>query len=100
MRVRTSLVVAVLAVAATACTQVLDEASLEESLTQQVEENLDEDGITVDCPGDVEVERGGVFTCTATGADGAVATIEVTQTDDDGSVEWRFVDAAADEGEA
>ena len=36
----------------------------------------------------------------ATGADGAVATLEVTQTDDDGSVEWRFVDAVADEGEA
>jgi hypothetical protein len=95
MRVRSLLLVAALAVTATACDQVLDEASLEQTLTQQVREQLDEDAITVDCPPDVTVEQGGVFTCTATGADGATATIEVTQTDDAGRVEWRFVDAAA-----
>jgi len=63
-----------------------------------VEENLEEDGITVDCPGDVEVEQGGVFTCTATSTDGAVAVLELTQTDDAGAVEWRFVDAATEDG--
>jgi hypothetical protein len=99
MRVRSLLLVALLAIAAAACDQVLDEGSLEETLTQQVEEQLGEEDLTVDCPSEVTVESGGVFTCDVTG-NGAVATLEVTQQDDGGRVEWRFVDAAAegDEG--
>ena len=99
MRLRSVLLVALLAVTAAACDQVLDERSLEDTLTQQVEEQLGEEDLTVDCPSDVAVESGGVFTCDVTGA-GAVATVEVTQQDDGGHVEWRFVDAAAegDEG--
>lgn len=95
MRVRPlHLLVVVLAIAGAACTQVLDEATLEDTLRTQLEERLGETGITVDCPADVAVEQGGVFECTATGADGAGATVEVTQRDDEGTVEWRIVDAA------
>jgi len=98
MRARPLVLVAILALPAAACDQVLDEASLEQTLTQQVRDQLDEDDITVDCPADVTVEQGAVFTCTATSPDGAAATIEVTQQDDAGRVEWRFVDAAAGDG--
>jgi hypothetical protein len=98
MRVRSLLLVALLAITATACDQVLDEGSLEETLTQQVQDELGEDNLTVDCPSDVTVESGGVFTCEVTG-NGAIATVEVTQQDDEGGVKWRFVDAAAQGGE-
>ena len=95
MRVRSLLLVAVLAVSAAACDQVLDEASLERTLTEQVEDHLEEDDLTVDCPDDVAVEEGGVFTCDASSAGGAVGTLEVTQIDDRGGVRWRIVDASA-----
>jgi hypothetical protein len=95
MRVRSLFLVALLAITGAACDQVLDEGSLEETLTRQVEDEIGEDNLTVDCPSDVKVEAGNVFTCDVTG-DGAVATLEVTQRDDGGHVEWRFVDAAAD----
>ena len=94
MRVRSVLLVALLAITAAACDQVLDEASLEQTLQQQVAEQVGDDTVVVDCPSYVPVEAGGVFTCEATGDDGAVATLEVTQLDDGGRVEWRFVDAA------
>jgi hypothetical protein len=97
MRVRSLVLVAVLASFGVACDQVLDEASLERTLAQQAEEWLEEDDLTVDCPADVPVEDGGVFTCDVTSADGAVGTLEVTQTNDDGHVRWRIVDAVADD---
>jgi hypothetical protein len=94
MRVRSVLLVALLAITAAACDQVLDEASLEETLQRQVAEQIGDDTVVVDCPSDVTVEAGGVFTCGVTSADGAVATLEVTQQDEAGDVRWRFVDAA------
>ena len=96
MRATLLVLVAVLALAGAACTQTLDRVSLETTLTEQLEEELDETGITVECPDDVEVEAGAVFECSGTSADGATMTVEVTQQDDEGSVEWRIVDAAAE----
>ena len=97
MRLRPLLLVAVLALVGVACDQVLDEPSLERTLAQQAEDWLEEDDLTVDCPPDVPVEDGGVFTCDVRSADGAVGTLEVTQTDDAGSVEWRIIDAETDD---
>jgi hypothetical protein len=41
---------------------------------------------SVDCPEDVKPEKGGKFTCKATAADGSKATINLTQTSDEGDV--------------
>jgi Domain of unknown function (DUF4333) len=102
MRVRRALAVPLLAVVAAGCSDVLDEATLEEKLTQQVRPSLAEPAMTVDCPSDAEVEAGATFTCTARAPDGAVTLVEVTQLDDAGHVEWRVVgaEAAADGDES
>ena len=100
MRARRALVVPLIAVVFVGCSDVLDEATLEEELTQQVRPTLAEPAMTVDCPSDVEVEAGATFTCTATAPDGAVTIVEVTQQSDAGDVEWRFVGAeTADDGD-
>jgi translation initiation factor IF-1 len=93
MRASILVLVAVLALSGAACARTLDRGSLEETLTSQVRDELDEDDITVSCPDGVEVEEGSVFECTATGADGATVTVEVTQLNDEGRVEWRLTDA-------
>ena len=99
MRVRVLLVaVALLALVAASCSQVLDQVTLEAELTGQVADSLQEPDLTVDCPADVEVEQGAIFHCTAGTPDGARTTVEVTQVDDSGGVEWRLVDVAPDDG--
>jgi hypothetical protein len=100
MRARRALVVPLLAVVSAGCSDVLDETTLEQELTEQVRPSLAEPAMTVDCPSDVEVEAGATFTCTARAPDGAVTVVEVTQQNDAGDVEWRFVGAsAADAGD-
>jgi Domain of unknown function (DUF4333) len=44
----------------------------------------------VDCPDDVQVAAESTFDCTATEPDGATWTIEVTQLDDDGTLDYRI----------
>ena len=82
-----------LIVAAAACSKTLDTTELEGSLKDQLETQLDVSGLTVDCPDDIEAAAGDTFRCTATGSDGSEATIEVTQTDDQGNLTWEIVDA-------
>jgi hypothetical protein len=81
-----------LVVAAAACSKTLDTTELEGSLKDQLETQLDVNGLTVDCPDDIEAESGNTFRCTATGSDGSEATVEVTQTDDQGNLTWEIVD--------
>lgn len=95
MRAKVLLLVAVLVLSGAACARTLDRQSLEADLTSQVSSELDDESITVECPDDVEVEAGAVFECVATGPDGATLTVEVTQRDDEGNVEWRLVDAGS-----
>jgi hypothetical protein len=47
----------------------------------------------VDCPEDVEIEKGGTFECTAEAKSGATLTIKVTQRDP-ASVEWEVIDGS------
>jgi hypothetical protein len=82
-----------LVVAAAACSKSLDATELEGSLKDQLETQLDVTGLTVDCPDDIEAKAGDTFRCTATGSDGSEATIEVTQSDDQGNLTWEIVDA-------
>jgi hypothetical protein len=91
---------AVLAIAAAACTKTLDTDGLETELTTQIEAQTGSTITAVDCPADVEVETGGTFECTAEEDSGATFTIQVTQTDDQGNVEWEVVDAAGGGGGA
>jgi hypothetical protein len=86
--------VAVLAVAAAACTKTLDTDGLEGELKSQIEGQVNRTIAGVDCPADVEVETGGAFECIAEEEDGGTFTIQVTQTDDQGNVEWEVTGAA------
>jgi hypothetical protein len=85
--------VAALVLAAAACAKTLDTTELEGSLKDQLETQLDVTGLSVECPDDIEAEAGATFVCTATGTDGSTATIEVTQSDDEGNLTWEIVDA-------
>lgn len=85
--------VVALVLAAAACSKTLDTTELEGSLKDQLETQLDVTGLTVECPDDIEAKAGDTFRCTATGTDGSTATIEVTQTDDEGNLTWEIVDA-------
>jgi hypothetical protein len=90
--------VAVLVVTAAACTKTLDTDGLETELQSQIEDQTQSPVTSVDCPADVKVETGGSFECTAEQEGGATLTIRVTQSDDQGNVEWIVVDAAGDPG--
>jgi len=91
--------IAVLAIAAAACTKTLDTDGLEGELRGQIEEQIPGPISSVDCPPDVEVEAGGTFECTAEEESGATFTIQVTQSDDQGNVAWEVIDATADAGD-
>ena len=87
--------VALLAIVAAACSKTLDTEGLETELKSQFEQQTDTVLTSVDCPADVDVETGGVFECTAEEESGATFTIQVTQTDDQGQVDWEVIDASA-----
>jgi hypothetical protein len=44
--------------------------------------------VTVECPGDIEREKGGEFECMATAEDGSEVPVGVEQTDDKGNITW------------
>lgn len=100
MRTRSArlLALAVLVIAAAACTKTLDTDGLEGELRSQAEERFNITLTSVDCPADIEVEAGGTFTCDAKQGSGATFTLQVTQSDDQGNVEWDLVDAAPKPG--
>jgi Domain of unknown function (DUF4333) len=91
MRARTLATFALL-VPVLACGRQLDTAGLEEQLLEVIDDQGGPEITEVTCP-EVEAETGATFTCEATGA-GTTWTIEVTQVDDDGEVEWRIVGTA------
>jgi hypothetical protein len=87
--------VAVLAVAAAGCTKTLDTDGLEGELKSQLEAEMSTTIATVDCPADVEAKAGESFECTAEDEEsGATFTIRVTQSDDQGNVDWEIVGAS------
>jgi Domain of unknown function (DUF4333) len=80
---------AVILLAGCSTTLVLDNNKLQQELTTGLANN----GITatVSCPDDVAIQQGKVSTCTATTPDGTNLTIQVTQTDSNGTVSWQLV---------
>ncbi|MDH4112868.1 MAG: DUF4333 domain-containing protein [Actinomycetota bacterium] len=87
--------IAVLAIAVAACTKTLDTDGLEGMLKTDIADQVQAVITAVDCPADVEVETGATFECTAEEESGTTFTIQVTQSDDQGNVEWEVVDASA-----
>jgi Domain of unknown function (DUF4333) len=73
-------------------TKTLDAQSLDQKLATAMQTQLDVQGV-VSCPDDVPAEAGRVFNCTATTPDGTNMTIQVTQTDDQGTVTFKVVGA-------
>ena len=89
--------VAMMSVAAV-CNPSLDTEGLEPQLLRQAEEQTGQEYRSVSCPRDVEPEQGATFECTAVDASGIEFRIRVTQVDDEGRVDWQFVDATAPDG--
>jgi hypothetical protein len=77
---------------ATRVGEFLDISGLEDEVRTQIEAQTDSRPASVDCPTDVPIEAGGSFECTAELKSGAQYTIRVTQTDDQGNVEWEVTD--------
>jgi Domain of unknown function (DUF4333) len=70
------------------CTPQIDTAELEQQIRDELSSQTGVAPTSVDCPNDVAAESGGTFQCTAMADDGSIATITVTQTDDQGNVRW------------
>jgi len=70
-------------------TLVLDNDRLQQEITSGLANN----GITaqVTCTGEVPIKLDNVSTCQATTPDGTKLTIQVTQKDDKGTVDWQLV---------
>jgi hypothetical protein len=68
-------------------TLILDDELLEQSIATGISEQMGVSA-TVACPDDRPISQGDVFTCTATTTDGQQITVQVTQTDATGNVEW------------
>jgi hypothetical protein len=70
----------------------LDMNKLKEAITTGVEAQTGVEITSIDCPPNRDVEEGDTFDCTATIEDGNSLTIKVTQTDDQGNINWEVVD--------
>jgi hypothetical protein len=86
----------ILSVAAGSCAvRTLNTDQLEERLGRQLSDRLGVSHIVAECPQDVEVRRGGRFTCTAHAQGEAEGLrIDGTQLDDEGNVTWEIAGAA------
>ncbi len=89
MRGLVRIVLAAAAITLAACGQgVLDTAELEAQIAAELERQTGVTPSSVDCPADVPAEEGGTFRCTVTADDGSSIGLTVTQTDDQGSIDW------------
>jgi hypothetical protein len=93
MRLWCSLVALASAIALAACgATTLDTAELEDEIAAGIEKQTATSAVEVDCPNDIEQEKGLTTECKVSARGGVQATIVATQTDDDGNVDWRLVD--------
>ena len=80
-----------LLVAACSTTLILDDARLEEVISTQFEQQTGVGLTSISCPDDTPIAQGNTFQCTATAADGQALTIQVTQADNAGNVDWEVL---------
>jgi hypothetical protein len=67
----------------------LDNAKLQDEIKSGIERQIPKADVTsVSCPDDVEIKKGGTFTCTVAASGGSTGTVDVTMTDDEGNVHW------------
>jgi hypothetical protein len=90
-RIRRAAGLAAVAVLAVGCSRSIDVPDLEQRLGGDLQKELNI-AYTVDCPDDVEAEKGNDFVCSAEGEDGTELTLQITQTDDDASVTYEIVE--------
>jgi hypothetical protein len=73
-----------------ACEGGLDMAGAEAAIQTGLAEQLEMPIAFVSCPEERELKSGDVFECTATAETGGDLTIQVTQVDDAGNIEWEL----------
>jgi len=66
------------------------ETQIDEKLSSQVEQAVGSPISSVSCPGDVELEAGTTFDCTATLENGEELTVNSEITDDDGNATFNI----------
>ena len=89
MLLRIGLVLLLLAALLIACSRVLDTPSVESEIKESLERQLSGVTVEITCPDDIEAKKGERFDCIATSEDDNRARIVVTQTEDDGSIDFR-----------
>jgi Domain of unknown function (DUF4333) len=67
----------------------LDTGKLEGEIKKGIERQAGVKVRSVNCPGDVKIQRGHVFNCRATTTSGQTAPVRVTQRDDEGNVNYQ-----------
>jgi hypothetical protein len=68
------------------CAEKIDSADLESKLKDQLGQSAGVEPRAVDCPDDVEIEKGKTFDCTLTAPNGDEVRVEVTFTNDEGGI--------------
>ena len=68
--------------------ETLDTDDLQTTISDGLEEQAGVAPESVSCPDDITVEEGSEFECTGTAPNGDEFTIQVTQTDDEGNIEF------------
>ena len=71
-----------------ACSKTIDIPKVESEIKSGILTQTGISVLSVDCPDEVDAEEGNTFECTAVGEDGSTATVEVTQTSDEGDIRW------------
>jgi Domain of unknown function (DUF4333) len=67
----------------------LDAASVESEIKAKLEQQLSGVTVEIECPDDIEAKAGAGFDCIASSEGDNKRRIAVTQTDDDGSIDFR-----------
>jgi hypothetical protein len=67
--------------------ETLDTAEAEDTIKSFIQGQTGANVSSVDCPDDVNAEKGTRFACEVTAADGSKATIDVEQTSDEGNID-------------
>lgn len=83
------LLVALVAVGTPACTRTLDAEVLHQAIASGLNEQLALPIASVSCPADRPIAANDSFDCTATPVAGGELTVTVTQSDEEGNINWK-----------
>ena len=86
------------AVLLTGCstTKTLNGTDVQDAISKGLTEQVGGGPYTVACPAEPAAQKGGTFTCEVTDpSDGSSATVTVTQTDDNGTFDWKVTAASS-----